>query len=645
MKVPAGDYWVLLVCVVLALANFGLYWPVANYEFVKYDDDTYITDNRIVQRGLSFEGVEWAFTTGRASNWHPVTWLSHMLDCQVFGLESGGHHLVNVVFHTANALLLFFILYRMTTALWASAFVAALFALHPLHVESVAWVSERKDVLSAFFWLLAMWAYVGYVRRPKVVKYGLVVLFFAFSLMSKPMMVTGPFVLLLLDFWPLERVRFGRSVGSEGGSGQKSAVYLLIEKVPLFVCSVVSSVVTFLVQRAGGAVPTMESLGMRSRLGNAAISYAAYVGKMFWPGKLAVLYPHPAGGLSMMKVAVCGVALLLVTAVFVWVGLRRRYVLFGWLWYVGTLVPVIGVVQVGVQSMADRYTYVPYIGLFIIIAWSVREVILRRPGLKFVTAVSAAAVLSAMSVCTAMQIKYWRNSSTLFERTIDVTKENWLMHNNYANILKESGEYEKAVEHFRVALEVKPNNAEVHNNLAGALGKLGRTDKEIEHYRKALELKPDFAVAHYNLATVFLLQGRMDEAIAEYKRSVKFQPDYVEALSQLGFVLSERGDLEEAAGYYKKALAIEPANVIAHGRLGLALASLGRIDEAIREFRVVLSARPDDAEMHFNVGVLLERQGKTDEAIEAYKRSLAINPNQPQVRVRLEAALGKQSDG
>ena len=637
MKEPTGDYWVLLVCVVLALVNFGLYWSVADYEFVKYDDDTYITDNRIVQRGLSFEGVKWAFTTGRASNWHPVTWLSHMLDCQVFGLKSGGHHLVNVFFHTANTLLLFFILYRMTGALWASAFVAALFAMHPLHVESVAWVSERKDVLSTFFWLLVMWAYAGYVKRPKVIKYGLVVLFFAFSLMSKPMMVTGPFVLLLLDFWPLERVRFGKLVDSGSGPGQKSAVYLVIEKLPLFLCSVVSSVVTFLAQRAGGAVPTMESLGMRSRLGNAVVSYAGYVGKMFWPSRLAVLYPHPAGGLSMVNVAVCGAGLLLVTAVFVWVGLRRRYVLFGWLWYVGTLVPVIGVVQVGVQSMADRYTYVPYIGLFIIIAWSVREVVLRRPGLKFVTAVSAAVVLSALSVFTAMQIKYWQNSSILFERTIEVTEDNWLMCNNYANILKESGEYEKAVEHFRAALEVRPNNAEVHNNLAGALGKLGRTEEEIKHYRRALELKPDFAVAHYNLATVFLLRGRMDEAIASYRKAVEFQPDYVEAISQLGFVLGERGELEEAVGYYKKALAIEPGNVIAHGRLGLALASLGRIDEAIREFRVVLSARPDDAEMHFNIGVLLERQGKTDEAIEAYRKSLTINPNQPNVRAKLEA--------
>ncbi len=650
MNKPLGTYWYLLIFIFLVSITFAVYWPAVNHEFVKYDDDKYVTDNREVKSGLGRQGVRWAFTSGYASNWHPVTWLSHMADCEFFGLRAGAHHLTSVLFHIANTLLLFVVLKRMTGAMWASAFVAAVFGLHPLHVESVAWVAERKDVLSTFFWMLTIWAYARYAERPKVSRYLLTLALFVLGIMAKPMLVTLPFVLLLLDFWPLERIQLGRCVGSgdlqnnneQDVPGQKPILQLVFEKVPFFVISIASSVVTVFVQRSGGAVPTMEALGVKVRLGNAVVSYIGYIEKMFWPSRLAVLYPHPASSLSMTRVAVCGLLLVLMSICFIYFGRRRRYLAVGWLWYVGTLVPVIGLVQVGVQAMADRYTYIPLTGLFIIIAWGASELVAGWRYRRVVVVLSAVAVLSAAICLTSLQLRHWQNSITLFERTIDVTSNNWLIHNNYANVLKEMGRVDEAVEHFYESLRVRPNSAEVHNNLGNALGKLGKIDEEIEHYEKALSLRPKFPAARYNLATALAKQGKTDGAIAEYREALRFGPRDVDALSNLGFVLAEQGKFDEAIDYYKRAIEIEPKNIIAHGRLGLALASVGKIDEAIRQCRIVLSARPEDAEMHFNVGVLLERQGKIGEAIKEYQQALAINPDYTQASECLKAALTKQ---
>ena len=660
---------VILAGVLLWAVVFAIYFPAVNCEFVKYDDDKYVTDNRHVLEGLSWEGVRWAFTTGHASNWHPVTWLSHMLDCTLFGTRAWGHHLVNVLLHTANTVLLFLVLRRMTGSTWASWFVAAVFGLHPLHVESVAWVAERKDVLSTLFWILTMWAYAAYCERPRIWRYLSTVGLFALGLMAKPMLVTLPFVLLLLDYWPLyrlsaanpksearpgfaNRLRRGenpkqiqiteiQNTKQVTGSKQKTAIGLLLEKIPFFILSAVSSVVTVMVQRAGGAVPTVEALGLRARAANAIVSYVGYITKMFWPTKLAALYPHPVSAIPAIAVASCGLALVVLTVVFLWLGRRHGYFAVGWLWYVGTLVPVIGLVQAGMQSMADRYTYVPMTGLVIIIAWWVRELVESRRRFRFAAAIAAGAVLVACAVCTRQQIRYWRDSASLFEHTLSVTSDNWLIHNNYANILKEKGRYEEAIEHFKEAIRIKPSSAEVYNNLAGALGKAGRAEEEIECYRKALALKGDFVVGHYNLAAALSRQGKRDEAVAEYRKALELQPDYADALSNLGFELAEKGEYEEALGYYKKAIEIEPGNIIAHGRMALALARLDRIDEAIRECRIVLRARPDDEEMYFNVGVLLERQGKNAEAIEAYRQAMKFNPADGRASERLKVLEGK----
>ena len=631
----------------MALATLAVYWPVKNHEFIKYDDDKYITDNRNVQSGLNPESIRWAFTTGHASNWHPVTWMSHELDCQIFDLNAGAHHMVNVFFHIMNTLLLFVVLKRMTKAIWPSAFVAALFGLHPLHVESVAWAAERKDVLSTFFWMLTMWAYVRYAEHPKVTRYLLALLFFVIGLMAKPMLVTLPFVLLLLDYWPLERMRFGKLINEEKQKNpiqQKPVLHLLIEKIPFIFFSIVSSVVTFIVQHRTGAVQTIEAIDIKSRVGNAVVAYIGYIEKMIWPDNLAVLYPHPGGSLSMSKVAGCGLLLILLSACFIFLARRHKYLIVGWLWYIGTLVPVIGLVQVGVQAMADRYTYIPMTGLFIIIAWGASDLFRSLPYRKFILGFCAVAILSAITVKTSQQLKYWQNSETLFQHTLSVTKNNYVMQNNYANYLMSMGKLNDAVEHFNESLKIKPRAAKVHNNLGNALSKLGKIDDATEQYRTALSLEPDFSDAHYNLAIVLSKQNKIEEAIKEYRQSLRLDPGNVDALSNLGFELAQQGKNEEAIELYNKALAIEPENIITHGRLGLALAAAGKIDEAIQEFRIVLKARPDDAEMRCNLGILLEKEGKTAEAIEQYRLALQIAPDFEKVRTLLEKTLEKENN-
>jgi tetratricopeptide (TPR) repeat protein len=672
MDSQTGKYQYVLICILLMSVTFAVYWPVCNYEFVKYDDDGYVTNNRHIRSGLTWYGVKWVFTSGYASNWHPVAWLSHMLDLQFFGLSSGAHHLVNVLIHTINTLLLFIVLERATGVLWASAFVAAIFGLHPLHVESVAWVSERKDVLSTFFWLLTMWAYIRYAERPGILRYLAALAFFAIGLMAKPMLVTLPFVMLLLDYWPLNRLQ------TQDSRLKTQATRLLLEKVPFFALSAISSVVTFLVQKSGGAVSPVEVIDVKSRIGNTVVSYVGYIQKMIWPVRLAVFYPHPGGRLTILQIAIAALILTAVTVMIFRLARGRKYIFVGWLWYLGTLVPVIGLVQVGTQAMADRYTYIPLTGLFIIIAWGVRSLVAGRFYLKVVSVLSAVAILSAAAVCTRMQLKYWQNSIVLFERALAVSGDNYFIHTNYgyalkgagrtdeairefirsaqlnpnqagmhcnlATVLKEAGRIDEAVEQFNIALALKPDSAQIYNNVGNILVSLGRVDEAIECYQKALSLSPDFAEGHYNLAVAMGKQGKSEDAIGEYHETLRLEPDNVDALSNLGFELAGKGKFGEAIEYYKKAVRLETDNVITHGRLGLALAGLNRTDEAIREFEIVLASRPTDAEMHRNIGVLLERQGKTDEAIVRYQRALQICPNDVKTGELLKVVLSKRKN-
>ncbi len=646
MSILLHKHRCLLLCGFLIITTLAIYWPVLNHEFVKYDDGKYVTENRHVTGGITRQSVIWAFTSPHFHMWHPLTSLSYMLDCQLFGLNPRWYHLTSLLFHIAGTLLLFGILKRMTGAIWPSFFVAAAFALHPLNVESVAWVSERKNVLSGFFWMLTIAAYISYAKRPSMGRLLVVVLIFALSTMAKPMVVTLPFVLLLLDYWPLGRLRWQHQSKEQDCLHSESiqlnyqgpsAWRLFAEKIPLFILSVILSAITFIVQQRGGVVSKLDNVPLKLRMTNAFNSYAIYIVKMIWPSRLAVFYPLEK--LPIWQVAAVVLLLLAVSAGVICLARSRKYLPVGWLWYLGTLVPVIGLVQVGAQARADRYAYLPFIGLFIMIAWGLTDLLAKWRYRKIILGTAAAAVLLALSIVTRLQLNHWRNSTALFEHAINATEDNFIMHNNYANVLNEMGQLDKAIEHYYKSLQIKPDSAEAHNNLGIALYDLGKLNEAIEHYKKALELNPNFSNPHYNMAVVLTKQGKTDEAIAEYHQALRFRPDDIDALSNLGLILAKQGNFGKAIEYYKKALELEPDDVITHGRLGLVLVRVGNINGAIKEFQIVLSARPKDAEMHFNLGVLLEQQGKIIEAINAYHQALQINPDYTQARERLRAAL------
>jgi len=480
MLTKYSNFWIYIA---LALATAAIYCRICSYDFVIYDDPDYAYENPNIQAGITIHSIEWAFTAGHSANWHPLTWLSHMLDWQLFGNNAGGHHIVNLVFHIANTLLLFVILKQMTNVLWPSAFMAALFALHPLHVESVAWVSERKDVLSTFFWLLTMWAYMRYVKYPNVWRYLLVLLIFTLGLMAKPMLVTLPFVLLLLDYWPLERF------------GKRTLFYLIREKVPFFTLSAASSIVTFFVQRNSEAVAPLAVFPLKFRICNAFISYAEYIKKTVWPSKLAVFYPHAGRNASILYAVISAFLLLTVTVLILRFSRNHRYLVTGWFWYLGTLVPVIGLVQVGLQGMADRYTYVPLTGLLIIIGWGVPDLLVKwRRFKKTVLILSMMLVVSVMSSCTYFQLRHWQNTATLFQHAIDVTKNNFVAMDNLARFLaadREATAYNpyRAVQIARRGCEITNyNNPDLLDTLAIAYASTGAFDKAVETAQKALEL-------------------------------------------------------------------------------------------------------------------------------------------------------------
>jgi protein O-mannosyl-transferase len=659
-------FQVSAICAILVLATFFVYWPVRHHDFINFDDGDYVTCNPHVQSGLTWQTVRWAFTSGHAGNWHPATWLSHALDCQLFGLSPYGPHVVNLLFHVASTLLLFLVLRRMTGAVWPSVFVAAAFGLHPLRVESVAWVSERKDVLSTFFWMLTLLAYAGYAQKPKLAGYGLVLLLFVLGLLAKPMLVTLPFVLLLLDYWPLERMQLG---GASRGNGSPDAGvrgtippvsfrYILLEKVPFVALALASSFVTFLVHRDAGAMGLMESISLKDRLGNAVVAYVGYVGKMFWPSRLAVVYPHPGHTLSNGRILLCGLLLVAASAGLLIMARRRRYLAVGWLWYLGTLVPVIGLVQVGVQAMADRYTYIPTIGLLILIAWGVADLLPQRR-LRLALIVPAVAVICALAVATSVQLRYWRDSVTLFEHALAVTSRNATAHETYGLALMQSGRVAEAADQFRRCIEIGSSVPEPYANLGNACSLLGRTDEALEQYRKALSLDPNSAPAHYNIALALSRQNKTDEAIKEYEEALRLAPDRVNVLFNLGAELDRQDHLDRAIELYRRALAtkanrkpvavepyekedaLEPNDVVMHERLGGACARAGKTDEALVEFQIVLKARPNSADAWRNLGPLLERQGRISEAIEHYRHALQINPDDARAQRLLRAALAK----
>lgn len=555
-----------ILCLALVAAVLLVYGRTRTFDFTNYDDDEYVTDNTHVLTGLNTGNVRWALTSFHASNWHPVTWLSHMVDVQVFGVNSARHHLVNVAFHGANSVLLFLLLARITGAFWPSALVAALFGLHPLHVESVAWVSERKDLLSTLFWLLTVGAYARYaearsksenrnskteIRTRPALWYGVALVLFTVGLMSKPMVVTLPFVLLLLDYWPLQRLQF-----EVGGSKLKTVLPLLWEKTPFLCLAVISSIVTLMAQQKA-----MTPYPFGIRLENALVSYGGYVRAMFWPAGLAPIYPHLARHLGFWKV-LSAVALIGGITAGVAVGRRRfPYLATGWLWYLGTLVPVIGLIQVGIQARADRYTYIPLIGLFIVVAWGAGDIARRWSVPRAVVAGGAGVVLAALSIVSIGQVGYWRDSITLFTRTLAVTEGNFQAHCNLGDALAQSGQGEAALLHYREALQIWPKCRSAMVNMGNTLALLHRPREAAACFTRALALDPGSADLLTNLGNTAAEQGQWDEAVKYYRRSIEMAPsNNGDVYVNLGYVLQNQKKFAEAESAFTGALHVNPRN-------------------------------------------------------------------------------------
>lgn len=584
---PGVDFW---ICVGLLVAVLAVYGQVLSHSFVTYDDPIYVTENPEVRAGLTWDSVVWAFTTFRDSNWFPLTWLSHMLDCQVFGLDSGWHHLTNVWLHALSTLLLFGVLRRMTGARWRSAMVALVFAVHPLHVESVAWIAERKDVLSAFFWMLTLWAYASYAARPGRARYLLTLFVFCVGLMAKPMLVTLPVVLLLLDYWPLRR---GLRIS---------------EKLPLLVASIAASAVTFIAHQKGGAVASMELVPLAVRCENALITYVGYILKTFWPTHLAVFYPYSLEPL-LVPAVFAAIALAAITALVMrWLP-QRPYLAVGWFWYVVTLVPVIGLIQTGAQARADRYTYIPMIGLAIALVWGIAEVLAPWPQVRVAL---ATAVGVACLTLTWFQVEYWRDDLSLYQHAIDAVPDNYI----------------------------------ARFNLASALESQGRSAEAVAQLRETVRVRPLYVPARAELGQLLARQGQLDEALRELQTAVKLRPNDPVARFRLGSVLGTLGRPDDAAAEFSQAVHLQPENADAHFNLGIALAQTDRLQEAAREFAATVRLRPADADAHFNLGIALARLGHIDESIVQFSEAVRIRPESAEARRALDQAMSlKQASG
>jgi tetratricopeptide (TPR) repeat protein len=640
---------VLGVCALLLLAVGLVFGQTVRYGFVNYDDDQTVYAHPQVARGLTTQGVAWAFTHSYFCNWIPLTCLSHMLDCRIYGLNAEGHHLTNVLLHAATVVLLFLALRQMTGQLWLSALAAALFAVHPLRVESVAWVTERKDVLSGLFFMLTLAAYVDYARhRPSRLRYLVVAVFFVMGLMSKPMLVTLPAVLLLLDYWPL-----GRFVGDPGVNptplycnegdlinGDANSVAAVpprfrfpwrtvIEKLPLLLPAAVICIVTPITQGQSVAANARYPLGWR--LGNAMISYVTYLTKSLCPMDLAVLYPRLSLALPFWKVFAALLVVLGITAA-AWIGRRRcPYLLVGWLWYVGMLVPVIGLVQVGDQAVADRFMYLPQIGLWIALVWGAAEICRSSPARRWVCAGVSALVLAVLMGCAWRQASFWHDSETLWTHTLACTSRNSGAHFIFATGLARDGRIDEALKHYHKAMDIQPDDPLPPCNIAEILANQGRIDEAVAWYQKALKIQPACVMAHNNLGELLARQGRLDEAAEHYRQALKIQPDYTAAYCNLGNIWMARGQLDEAEAKYRKALELEPDYAMAHNNLGNVFARRGRLDEALAHYRKALEIQPTLAIAHNNLGDILAARGQFPEALDHYRQALESQPKDPMV--------------
>ncbi len=600
----------LLAGLILASMTLFLYWPVQSFDFVNIDDPLYVVENPHIQRGLSPDGLRWAFGTLYSGSWHPLTWLSHMLDWEIYRSNAGRHHWTNVQIHLAGVLLLFWVLKAMTGMLWGSALAAALFAIHPLHVESVAWVSERKDVLSGLLWFSTMGTYAWYVKSPGWGRYALVVLSFMLGLMTKPMLVTLPLVLLLLDGWPLARGSAAVTVFDRIVKGPVW-IRLLAEKAPLLVLATAASVVTCFAQQGIGAIRTVEQYPLGVRAANAMASYGEYIWKMVWPLELAVFYPYP-GMPPAWKIVMAVLFLAAVSAWVIRVARRYPFLPMGWLWYLGTLVPVIGIVQVGSQSLADRYTYLPLVGIFIAAAAGANAIVERRPAWKSPLIVFCVVALSWYGLLARAQVETWRDSITLFEHAIRVTEVNPVAHNNVGAIYLSLDENncEKAVPHFLKAIEQKGDYAAPHYNLGVCSVRSGNHEKAIHYFQTAAELDPRSEKPRIDLGLLLMQRGRFDEAEADFRQLLRMDPSHPAAHTNLALILVQRGRLGDAEAHLSEVLRVNAFNAEALNNLGLVRMEQGRTEEAIASFLRAREIFPGNAVIDANLKIAMEKRQK-----------------------------------
>jgi protein O-mannosyl-transferase len=649
---------VWLLGVLLVLGTTILYWPATHYDFVNYDDDYNLTENVLVLKGLTWEGVKSFFLDPVVlPGWTPLTMLSHMAAVQVFGLNPWGHHLANVVLHGLDAALVFVLLQQMTGSKWRSLWVAVLFAVHPLRVEVAAWVTERRELLSSFFGLISLIAYVRFAqwsvinrpssksaaadRAPRVTGLGLLWFWvswccFGLGCMSKPMVVTWPFVMLVLDYWPLRRLDISTL------QALCSTLFRLVwEKAAFFVAVGCMGLGTFVVLRVHGALEVGSRLPVVARVGNAMISYCRYLGKLFWPTDLAVIYPHPLHS-PLWQVLLAGALLLGISAVFLMWWQRHPYLLMGWLWYCGTLVPVSQVVTVGAQAMSDRWSYIPSIGVLIAVIWGLDE--LARARRNVVLAMSVAGV-AAMVLCLALtrqQLGYWKDSETLFRHTVAVTKDNYYAYNNLGSALSKKGQSEEAARQYQEAVRIKPDYPQGLINLGLALGQKGQSAEAITQLREGLRLDPSFHDGHYLLGLALVQNGQLDEAIRQFYEALHVYPDHFGAHYDLGLALGRKGQMQKSIYHLRETLRLNPDHVGAHINLGVALSQQGRTDEAIRHYREALRLKPDAVAVHYNLGAALAKRGEMDEAIRQYQEALRLEPDLAEAHNNLGTAFYQQ---
>ena len=611
----------------LACITLVVFWQVSGHEFVNFDDGRYVYNNTHVKEGLTTDGFIWAFSTIDMHNWHPLTWLSYMLDYELFGLKAGYFHITNLFFHIANTLLLFALLKQLTGAVWRSAFVAACFALHPLHVESVAWIAERKDVLSTFFWMLTILIYIQYARRPNIARFILLTLTFCLGLMAKQMLVTLPIVLLLLDYWPLKRFEIQRRgcLGFRFSSLSTSFRRCILEKLFLFIFSIAASATVYVIQETTGLVQSVTRFSLSARVSNAFVSYIEYIIKMFYPVRMVIFYPHPGDSLALWKVAGAFLLLVGITALCLWRIRKNPYFAVGWLWYVITLIPVIGFVQLWEQAMADRYTYIPSIGIFIIVAWGFTELFRKLKYRKVVLSALASASLVILSVLTYIQVGYWHNSGSLYSHALDVTKNNYIAHSFIAHWYFEQGDINKSISHHQQALRIRPFFADEYVNLGAAYLRLGKIDKSIEHSNKALSINPDLYQAYVNLGQAYVVRGNIDKAIEQFNKSLDIKADHADAYRGLGRLFLSQSKFAESIENYQKALELSVDDPACYNDMGVALYLQGRHAKAIEYFKRTVELTPDSAQAHYLLARALIGVGRGDDAIATAEKALQLS--------------------